>query len=80
MRDIDEIKKMGMMSTKALLYMLETTVGAKMVNTDFKYHIDSFSNGQEYITIYCEFTFLLYLPFLFVFLISLFRSDFVILD
>jgi len=56
MRDIEEIKKMGMMSTRALLYMLETTVGAKMVNTDFKYHIDSFSNGQEYITIECEFT------------------------
>ena len=56
MRDIEEIKKMGTMSTKALLYMLETTVGAKMVNTDFKYHIGSFRNGQEYITIYCEFT------------------------
>jgi hypothetical protein len=56
MRDIEEIKKMGTMSTKALLYMLETTVGVKMVNTDFHYDIGSFSNGQEYISIYCEFT------------------------
>jgi len=58
MRDIEEIKKMGKMSIKALLYMLETTVGAKMVKTDFTYHTGSFTNGQEYITIYCEFTLL----------------------
>lgn len=56
MRDIEEIKKMGMMSTKALLYMLETTVDAKMDNIDFKFYMGSFNNGQEYITIECEFT------------------------
>lgn len=56
MRDIEEIKKMGTMSTKALLYMLETTVNARMVETNFTYHTGSFTNGQEYITIYCEFT------------------------
>jgi hypothetical protein len=56
MRDIEEIKKMGMMSTKALLYMLETTVKAKIDNIDFKFYMGSFNNGQEYITIECEFT------------------------
>ena len=56
MRDIEEIKKMGTMSTKALLYMLETTLDAKMVETDFTYHTDSYSDGQEYITVYCDFT------------------------
>ena len=56
MRDIEEIKKMGTMSTKALLYMLETTLDAKMVETDFTYHTDSYSDGQKYITVYCDFT------------------------
>lgn len=56
MRDIEEIKKMGQMSTKALLYMLEATVNAKMDNIDFKFYMGSFNNGQEYITIECEFT------------------------
>ena len=56
MRDIEEIKKMGTMSTKALLYILETTLGAKMVETDFTYYADSYSDGQEYITVYCDFT------------------------
>lgn len=56
MKDIEEIKNMGKMSTKALLYMLETTVGIKTVETEFTYHMDSFSDGQEYITVYCNFT------------------------
>lgn len=56
MKDMEEIKKMGTMSTKALLYMLETTVGAKLVKTDFTYYTDSYSDGQNYLTIYCDFT------------------------
>ena len=53
---MEEIKKTGTMSTKALLYMLERSTGAKLVNTDYTYYEDSFSNGQKYITVYCDFT------------------------
>ena len=56
MRDIEEIKKMGELSTKALLYMLETNAGVRMVNLDIRYDTGVFRNGQEYITMYCEFT------------------------
>ena len=56
MRDIEEIKKMGELSTKALLYMLETNAGVRMVNLDIRYDNGVFRNGQEYITMYCEFT------------------------
>jgi hypothetical protein len=56
MKDIEEIKKMGQMSIKALLYMVETTTGAKMDNIDFNFYMGSFSNGKEYITIECDFT------------------------
>jgi hypothetical protein len=56
MRDIEEIKKMGKMSTRALLYMLETNAGVRIVNLDIRYDTGVFRNGQEYITMYCEFT------------------------
>ena len=56
MRDIEEIKKMGELSTKALLYMLETNAGVRMVNLDIRYDTGVFRDGQEYITMYCEFT------------------------
>ena len=56
MRDIEEIKKMGELSTKALLYMLETNTGARMVNLNIRYDNAVFHNGQKYITMYCEFT------------------------
>jgi len=56
MRDIEEIKKMGQISTKVLLHMLETTVDAKMDNINLKFYMGSFTNGKEYITIECEFT------------------------